>query len=75
MTGEATAGSFLLAVIALLTSAITLLCLWLGKSWFVFFRGMYTVSARGRKDRRRIEREAGIAIEAPIAVEQVGLVP
>ena len=69
---EATTSSFLVTIIALLvTSAVTFLCLWLGKSWFVFFRGMYI----GRKGRRRIQREAGIGIDAPVAVEQVGLVP
>ena len=40
----------------LLISAVTLLCLWLGKGWFVFCRGMYMVSARGRKQ-PKIHRE------------------
>jgi len=39
----------------LLTSAVTFLCLWLGKSWFVFLRGMYMVGARGREPRRCTE--------------------
>ncbi len=45
----ATEVSFLLTVIALLpkvliTSAITFLCLWVGKRCFIFLRGFYIVS-------------------------------
>ncbi len=43
--------SFLLTVIALLprvlaTSAVTFLCLWVGKHYFIFLQGFYMVSKR-----------------------------
>jgi len=50
--------SVLLSLLALfpkilVISSVTFLCLWLAKSWFVFLRGFYMVSARrgGREGR------------------------
>ena len=54
--------SVLLSLLALLpkillTSALTFLCLWLAKSWFVFLRGFYMVSGRGRERGQAMRRE------------------
>lgn len=46
---------------ALLVSAATFLCLWLGKSWFVFLRSLYVVRnpEREGRERRRAALGAG----------------